>query len=97
MPTKMQPVLRYDEALANISYCKSNIEILADKISDRTDGIQGEVDTLINRVNSIQCQIDELFALLGPVLDAMTEKPKQKWLWEIFEPNDIQIDFPYNL
>lgn len=93
MPTK----IRYDETLADISYCKFNIDTLTDKISACTDGIQGEVDTLINRVNSIQCQVDELFALLGPVLDAMADRPKQKWLWEIFEPNDMQIDFPYNL
>ena len=97
MPIKMHNVLKYDETLADITYCKSNIEVLADKISDRTDGIQGELDILANRVACIEHQVDEIFQLLGPVLDAMTEKPKQKWLWEIFEPNDIQIDFPYNL
>lgn len=93
MPTE----IRYDNTLADISYCKFNIDTLTDKISTCTDGIQEEVDTLVSRVTGIQCQVDELFALLRPVLDAMTEKPKQKWLWEIFEPNDIQIDFPYNL
>lgn len=94
MPTEIR---YYDNTLADISYCQLNVETLVDKISDRTDGLQGEVNTLVNRVTYIQCQVDELFALLRPVLDAMTEKPKQKWLWEIFEPNDINIDFPYNL
>lgn len=89
MPTK----IKYDETLADIVYCKSaDIEIV-----DRTNSIQGEVDTLISQVTAIQCQVDELSILLRSAMDAKTDRSKQKWLWEIFEPNDINIDFPYNL
>jgi hypothetical protein len=30
-------------------------------------------------------------------MDAMADRPKQKWLWEIFEPIDDNIDFSYIL
>ena len=52
---------------------------------------------LENAIHILNEQVKMLKEQLRSVLDAKTEKPKQKWLWEIFEPNDIEIDFPYNL
>lgn len=78
---------KYSDDLAYVDY----------KITSSIDDVASSIGQLKDRVNYEGDRIDELFALLGPVLDAMAEKPKQKWLWEIFEPNDIEIDFPYNL
>ena len=83
--------------------CNSGIAIRNDfdklscTIEDRSTQIHDEFEELKRRISYDEDRIQELFDLLGPVLDAYTVKPKQKWLWEIFEPNDIEIDFPYNL
>lgn len=76
---------------------KNEVDSLYCTIEDRNQTIRNELEDLKGRISYDESRIDELFNLLGPVLDARTEKPKQKWLWEIFEPNDIEIDFPYNL
>ena len=66
--------------------------------------VDAKVDTITDSFYDLKVRIEEceesiqtLQANLRSVMDAKTEKPKQKWLWEIFEPNDINIDFPYNL
>ena len=66
--------------------------------------VDAKVDTITDSFYDLKVRIEEceesiqtLQATLRSVMDAKAEKPKQKWLWEIFEPNDINIDFPYNL
>ena len=91
--------LDYDRLGEYLTYSQHSDDLLyVDyKITSSIDDVTSSVDSLKNRIDCESSRIDELFALLRPVLDAQTEKPKQKWLWEIFEPNDIEIDFPYNL
>ena len=76
---------------------KTNIEFVDHKITSSIDTVKYSIDRLQDQISYESSRIDELFALLRPVLNAQAEKPKQKWLWEIFEPNGIEIDFPYNL
>ena len=82
--------LTYDKHSSDLAYVDY-------KITSSIDDVSYSLSQLKDRINYEGDRIDELFRLLRPVLDAQTEKPKQKWLWEIFEPNDIEIDFPYNL
>lgn len=82
---------------SDIYALKDETAYLSSCLDERIDAVADKFDTVGYRIEECEKRIDELFALLRPVLDAMTEKPKQKWLWEIFEPNDIEIDFPYNL
>lgn len=76
---------------------KTNVEFVDHEITSSIDTVKCSIDRLQDQITYESKRIDELFTLLRPVLDAQTEKPKQKWLWEIFEPNDIEIDFPYNI
>ena len=66
-------------------------------LNERIDTVSDRFGDFTADIEACKERIDELFRLLRPVLDAQTDKPKQKWLWEIFEPNDIEIDFPYNI
>ena len=89
--------LDYDRLGLTYATHSNDLAYVDYKITSSIDDVTSSIGQLKDRVDYEGCRIDELFALLGPVLDAMAEKPKQKWLWEIFEPNDIEIDFPYNL
>ena len=66
-------------------------------LNERIDAVSDRFGDFKDDIQACKVRIDELFCLIRPVLDAQTDKPKQKWLWEIFEPNDIEIDFPYNI
>ena len=77
----------------NVYALKEEKDYLACCFDERINATTDSFNHLGYRVEECERQIKELFNLLAPVLDAMTEKPKQKWLWEIFEPNDIEIDF----
>lgn len=81
----------------NVYALKTETDYLACSFDERISATKDSFNRLDYRVEECERQIKELFDLLAPALDAMTEKPKQKWLWEIFEPNDIEIDFPYNI
>ena len=81
----------------NVYTLKTETDYLTCCFDERISATKDSFNHLDCRVEECEKQIKELFNLLAPVLDAMTEKPKQKWLWEIFEPNDLNIDFPYNL
>ena len=87
---KLGEYLTYDKHSNDLAYVDYKITSSIDDVSYSIGQLKDRVDYEANR-------IDELFALIRSVLDAQTEKPKQKWLWEIFEPNDIEIDFSYNL
>ena len=86
-----------DKYKSDIYALKDETTYLSSCLDERIDAVADKFETVGYRIAECEKRIDELFTLLRPVLDAMTEKPKQKWLWEIFEPNDIEIDFPYNL
>ena len=75
----------------------STIEPIDYAITSGIDTVRYELNELQKRINYEGWRIDELQANLRSVMDEISEKPKQKWLWEIFEPNDIEIDFSYNL
>ena len=91
--------LDYDRYGEYLTYAKhsDDLSYVDYKITSSIDDVTSAIEGLKDRVDYEANRIDELFALLRPVLDAQAEKPKQKWLWEIFEPNDIEIDFSYNL
>lgn len=86
-----------DKYESDIHALKSETAWISSCLDERIDAVNDGFSTVQADVEVCKERIDELFTLLRPVLDAMTEKPKQKWLWEIFEPNNIEIDFPYNL
>lgn len=91
--------LDYDRYGEYLTYAKhsDDLSYVDYKITSSIDDVTSSIERLKDRIDCESNRIDELFALLRPVLDAQAEKPKQKWLWEIFEPNDIEIDFSYNL
>ena len=91
--------LDYDRLGDYLTYAKhsDDLSYVDYKITSSIDDVSSSISRLKDRVNYEGNRIDELFTLIRSVLDAQAEKPKQKWLWEIFEPNDIEIDFPYNL
>ena len=100
MPTQTQ-VLTYDGVRLRCDSLDEKIainkeEVIA-RIDDKTTAIHNELAYVHERTYVNEKRLDKLEADLRSVMDAMTEKPKQKWLWEIFEPNDLNIDFPYNL
>ena len=88
---------RYEQYISDLDDGRADIKFGNHEITSSIDTVKYSIDRLQDQINYETNRIDELFALLRPVLDAQAEKPKQKWLWEIFEPNDIEIDFPYNL
>lgn len=81
----------------NVYALKEETDYLACCFDERINATTDSFKHLGYRIEECEIQIKELFDLLAPVLDAMTEKLKQKWLWEIFEPNDIGIDFSYKI
>lgn len=98
--------------MANQVVCKDILGEALLKVNDRIDGevayirteyingfdkISASCDDFQNHIYAIQEQLAVLEANLRSVTDAMADKPKQKWLWEIFEPNDFDIDFSYIL
>lgn len=85
--------LTYDSGAALVDVIKSQYttfdyvdEKIATNISCTTDSLQLSIDAL-------QARVSQLEADIRSVMDAPPEKPKQKYLWEIFEPNDSLIDF----
>ena len=84
----------FDQHEHDIDCLRSEVFYMLD---ERVDTVSDTMSNLRAKIDKARDDIDELFSLLRPVLDAQTDKPKQKWLWEIFEPNDIEIDFPYNI
>ena len=89
---------RYEQYISYLNDGRADIKFFVNhEITSSIDTVKYSINQLQDQINYESNRIDELFTLLGPVLDAQAEKPKQKWLWEIFEPNDIEIDFPYNL
>lgn len=87
----------FDKHEHDIGCLRSEAVYMTTMLDERVDAVSDTIGDLRDQVDRARADIDELFCLLGPVLDAMTDRPKQKWLWEIFEPNDIEIDFPYNI
>ena len=98
--------------MANQIVCKDVLGEALLRVNDRIDGEVACIKTeYISGFNKISADCDEfqkhiydirerlavLEANLRSVTDAMADKPKQKWLWEIFEPNDFDIDFSYIL
>lgn len=88
-------ISNYWEETAN--EIQTDIAALSCTVNEKVDAVRNTFDELACRVAVLEANFNELEYKLRPVLDAKPEKPKQKWLWEIFEPNDIGIDFPYNL
>ena len=64
---------------------------------DSCNTISCSMDELKASVKQLEESLEKLQTSIRPVLDAYAERPKQKWLWEIFEPNDIGIDFSYKI
>lgn len=89
--------LSIDKYRSDVYALKDEAVYLSSCLDERIDAVADKFETVGDRIEECEKRIDELFALLRPVLDAQTDRPKQKWLWEIFEPNDIEIDFPYNI
>lgn len=90
-------LLYIDRYESDICALKSETAWISSCLDERIDAVSDSFSTVQAEVEACKERIDELFALLRPVLDAQADRPKQKWLWEIFEPNDIEIDFPYNI
>lgn len=90
-------LLYIDRYESDICALKSETAWISSCLDERIDAVSDSFSTVQADVEACKERIDELFRLLRPVLDAQADKPKQKWLWEIFEPNDIEIDFPYNI
>ena len=90
-------LLYIDRYESDICALKSETAWISSCLDERIDAVSDSFSTVQAEVEACKERIDELFRLLRPVLDAQTDRPKQKWLWEIFEPNDIEIDFPYNI
>lgn len=90
-------LLYIDRYESDICALKSETAWISSCLDERIDAVSDSFSTVQAEVEACKERIDELFRLLRPVLDAQADKPKQKWLWEIFEPNDIEIDFPYNI
>lgn len=90
-------LLYIDRYESDICALKSETAWISSCLDERIDAVSDSFSTVQADVEACKERIDELFRLLRPVLDAQADRPKQKWLWEIFEPNDIEIDFPYNI
>jgi hypothetical protein len=90
-------LLYIDRYESDLCALKSETAWISNCLDERIDAVSDSFSTIQADVEACKERIDELFRLLRPVLDAQADRPKQKWLWEIFEPNDIEIDFPYNL
>lgn len=90
-------LLYIDRYESDICALKSETAWISSCLDERIDAVSDSFSTVQAEVEACKERIDELFRLLRPVLDAQADRPKQKWLWEIFEPNDIEIDFPYNI
>ena len=90
-------LLYIDRYESDICALKSETAWISSCLDERIDAVSDSFSTVQADVEACKGRIDELFRLLRPVLDAQADRPKQKWLWEIFEPNDIEIDFPYNI
>lgn len=90
-------LLYIDRYESDICALKSETAWISSCLDERIDAVSDSFSTVQAEVEACKERIGELFALLRPVLDAQADRPKQKWLWEIFEPNDIEIDFPYNI
>lgn len=80
----------HDRIDGEVAYIKT-------EYADRFDTISANCDDFQKHICDIQEKLSILEANLRSVTDAMADKPKQKWLWEIFEPNDFDIDFSYIL
>lgn len=98
--------------MADKIVCKDILGEALLRVNDRIDGevayikteyingfnkISADCDDFQKHIYAIQEKLSTLEANLRSVTDAMADKPKQKWLWEIFEPNDFDIDFSYIL
>ena len=90
-------LLYIDRYESDICALKSETAWISSCLDERIDAVSDSFSTVQADIEACKERIDELFRLLRPVLDAQADRPKQKWLWEIFEPNDIEIDFPYNI
>lgn len=90
-------LLYIDRYESDICALKSETAWISSCLDERIDAVSDSFSTVQAEVEACKERIDELFRLLRPVLDAQADRPKQKWLWEIFEPNDIEIDFSYNI
>lgn len=90
-------LLYIDRYESDLYALKDETAWISSCLDERIDAVSDSFSTVQAEVEACKERIDELFRLLRPVLDAQADKPKQKWLWEIFEPNDIEIDFPYNI
>ena len=90
-------LLYIDRYESDICALKSETAWISSCLDERIDAVSDSFSTVQADVEACKERIDELFRLLRPVLDAQADKPKQKWLWEIFEPNDIGIDFSYKM
>ena len=86
-----------DAYKSDIYSLRSETAYISSCLDNRIDAVSDRFETVTNRIKECEGRIDELFHLLRPVLDAQADKPKHKWLWEIFEPNDIGIDFSYKM
>ena len=86
-----------DAYKSDIYSLRSETAYISSCLDDRIDAVSDRFETVMDRIKECEQRIDELFHLLGPVLDAQADRPKHKWLWEIFEPNDIGIDFSYKM
>lgn len=90
----------------------SNLDKKLIELREETQGLvawnTNQCDMKINAVSDtsveLKCDIYEmqeklasLEANLRSVIDAIADRPKQKWLWEIFEPIGDNIDFSYIL
>lgn len=90
-------LLYIDRYESDICALKSETAWISSCLDERIDAVSDSFSTVQAEVEACKERIDELFRLLRPVLDAQADRPKQKWLWEIFEPNDIGIDFSYKM
>ena len=90
----------------------NNLDKKLTKLKEETQGLVAwnatqcnmEIDAISSTTISLQCDIYQmqeklasLEANLRSVMDAIADRPKQKWLWEIFEPIGDNIDFSYIL
>lgn len=90
-------LLYIDRYESDLYALKDETAWISSCLDERIDAVSDSFSTVQADVEACKERIDELFRLLRPVLDAQADRLKQKWLWEIFEPNDIEIDFPYNI
>ena len=98
MLTKIAYTDILDEKLCKLEYDTHGLIASAtDQCNMRIDAVSGTTIDLQCDIYEMQEKLASLEANLRSVMDAIADRPKQKWLWEIFEPIGDNIDFSYIL